>query len=452
MKSSIKFQEFLRNPFVLFLPFLILSIIIVIISNKQGLIGDENKYLNFSNNLLQGYYSYPPSRINIDVGPGYSLLLMPFIALKFPYISIKLLNAFLYYLSIIFVYKSLQIIVTNKIALIASIFWALYYNIYENLQTILPEILIIFLIALFLFLLLKVFVTSNLKTKRYTLLAGLIFGYIALTKIIFGYVLLLMLLGNGLLWIFYRHSLNYRKSLTILIIAFITTAPYLIYTFQLTGRIFYWGTTAGNNIYWMSTPYSVEYGSWFPSPKAKNDSVNSMKSISEFRRNEYKKIIMNDQNLPGTEDYIRYNHLKDFERISDLKSVEQDYALKRIAFNNIKEHPFKYIQNCFSNMGRMLFNFPYSYKMQSPMTLFRLPHNGILITLMLLVLFPTIYNWKKVLYPIRFFIFVFLLYIGGSITGSAEIRMFTVIVPFLLIWISFVLQRIVEINWRFRDS
>ena len=107
LKRTIKEHKYLclmkilktKNPFLLFLPFLILYITLVFIFPTSGAAGDENRYLMFANNLIHGFYS--PSALNIDLGnsPGYPIILMPFIALHFPLICIALLNAVLYYLS-----------------------------------------------------------------------------------------------------------------------------------------------------------------------------------------------------------------------------------------------------------------------------------------------------------------------------------------------------------------
>jgi hypothetical protein len=41
---------------------------------------------------------------------------------------------------------------------------------------------------------------------------------------------------------------------------------------------------------------------------------------------------------------------------------------------------------------------------------------------------------------------------AGSITGSAETRMFTVIIPILLLWIAFILQKTVKIDWKIKTE
>ena len=100
----------------------------------------------------------------------------------------------------------------------------------------------------------------------------------------------------------------------------------------------------------------------------------------------------------------------------------------------------------------MLFNYPYSYTIQKPETLLRLPLNGIIAVFMLFCLIPTFINWRKIIFPVRFMLFFTLLYLGGSIFGSAETRMFTVIVPILLFWIAYIIQKSIKIKLKFDEN
>ena len=401
-----------RNPFLLFSPFLVLYIFLVFILPTHGTSGDENRYIMFGQNLLHGFYSPPAPDIDIGDGPGYPILIMPFLSLNLPLICLTLMNAVLYYLSIILLFKSLQQIVSFRLALIFSLFWACYYNSYENIPLVLPETFIAFLMSLLIFNLLKAFNTlDSKKKKKYFYLTGFIIGWIALTKVIFGYVLAFMLIGSGLLWIMNRKIENYRKVVIIFLISFITTIPFLIYTYHVTGKIFYWGTSGGENLYWMSTPHEEEYGEW-------------------LNYNYYNIGTKIDHDIvPGSEKIIVSNYRKDFEVISKYKGAERDDVYKKIAIQNIKSNPVKYIKNCVSNIGRFFFNYPYSHTLQKNATLLRLPLSGIVVVFMLFSLIPTFMNWKKIIFPIRFLLFFVLLYFGGSILASAETRMFTVILP-----------------------
>jgi hypothetical protein len=251
-------------------------------------------------------------------------------------------------------------------------------------------------------------------------------------------VILCLLIGSIILWLIKRNAPNYRKGLIIVAIAFGTTAPYLIYTYYLTGRIFYWGTLAGNNLYWMSTPSANEYGSWFPdlAPDAEAQKKNPVIRI--------KRIF-----VPGTEDSLRLYHQADFNEIIKYDGTQLDDSLKEIAYRNIRSHPAKYVQNCVSNVGRMLFGYPNSYMIQKPGDLVRLLPNGIIVVLSLFCLFLTLMNWRKIDYCVRFMLFFALLYLGGSVFGSADIRMFSIIAPIILFWIAFVIQKSVKVNLKF---
>jgi len=435
IKMSLK--GILEKPFLLFSPFLLLSLVIIFIFDDPCLVGDENKYIEFAGNLLNGYYSLPAPNIYLGVGPGYPILLIPIIALKLPLISIVFLNGFFYYFSIIIIYKTLIQITNLKVSLIGSFFWACYYNLYENFALILPEVFSSFLISIMLFFLVRAFRSNAKIFNNYLLYAGLTIGFLALTKIIFGYVLLAMLIGNGILLLINLQSVNYRRGLIILLVGLIATLPYLIYTYHLTGKVLYWGSTGGNNMYWMSTPHIEEYGSWFPDPIHSSDSVKTLMSESEFRLWEHLEIREKKLNIPGTDDYISHNH----DKLIHLSGIDQDDALKKLAIQNILNNPLKYIKNCFSNLGRILFNYPYSYKYQKPGTLLRFPMNGIIVVLALFCLLPTIMNWKKIPFAIRFSLMVFCIYMGGSIVGSAESRMFNVTLPILLIWILYIIMK-----------
>jgi hypothetical protein len=442
-----------KNPYLLFLPFLLFYIVFVLILYSQTLWGDEIRHVAYARNLSQGFYSPPPPGISLDVGPGYPLLILPFIALHIPLICLVLMNAVFNYLAVIFLYKALQQIVPFRAALIFSLFLGCYFNSFEFMALAYSESLTLFLVSLVVFLLIKAFNPDNLiKTKKYIYLCGFIIGVLALTKIIFGYVLTFMLLGCGVLWVMNRKSINYRKSIFILLIGLATTAPYLIYTYHLTGRIFYWGTSGGNNLYWMSTPYKGEFGNWVADPQLKHDSIHIRGGIHDSRRGGQLNIKNRNNYIPGGEDSLDLHHIKDYEEINKYQGIEKDDVYKKFVINNIKSHPDKYIENCISNVGRILFNYPYSYTIQKPQTLLRLPLNGIVAVFMFLCMIPTFINWRKIIFPIRFMLFLILLYFGGSILGSAETRMFTAVVPVLLFWIAYIIQKSIKIKLKFEEN
>lgn len=421
-----------NNPFLIFLPFLLFYIIIILLFHTQELAfhGDQSRYLEFAHNILNGYYSPPYPNIDLTNGPGYPLILAPFLLFGCSITFLILINAFFYYLSLVFLYKSLAEFVSFKMSLLLSIFWGLYYNAYQELVQLMTEVFTCFLITGVIYALIKVFQRSKDRLV-YMLLSGIFIGYLALTKIIFGYVLMCLLFGAVIFWAIGKSS-NLKKIVLILLIAFLTTIPYLLYTYNLTGKMLFWGTPGNDSLYWMSTPFENEYGNWY-------GELNIPRSQKDV-----------DNSFPGFIDSLKLHHQKDYDRIYFYKDIlKREEVYKAIAIDNIKSHPLKYLENCFSNVGRLLFSFPYSYSIESNRTLLRLPLNGSLVLISLFCLIPTFFNWKKIFFPIKFIMFFLALYLGASILVSTQIRMFTVIVPMLLFWIGYILQRCVKINFRF---
>jgi hypothetical protein len=452
MFNSAKNIKLSENPYLLFSPFLLLYVVFVLIIHTDPLWGDEVDYIRLAQNLVHGFYSPPPPDIDLHNSPGYPIVLTPFVALNSPYLFMKLMNPVFHYLSIILLFKALKQIVTVRIALLFSLFWACYYNSFDFMPRMYCELFTSFLVTLLILLLTKAFRHSkSLSGNKYIYFAGFIIGYIALTKTIFGYVLLFMLIGSGLLWLLNRKATNYRKSLLILLVASATIMPYLIYTYQLTGRVFYLGSTGGNNLYWMTTPNYGEYGDWSPEPRLEADSTPCMVSNPGSLRAGKFDLKNRKNDIPGTLDSVKIHHQNDFEEINKYTGLARDDAYRRIAISNMKSHPVKFIQNCISNIGRILFNYPYSYTLQKPGTLTRLPLNMIILVMTLFCLIPTFLNWRKINFPIRFMLIFTLLYLGGSILGSAEIRMFSITAPILLFWIAYVLNKSIKLNLKFDE-
>ena len=440
--EGIKSRRIIKSPYLLFLPFLVIYVVLICLFSDSGYVGDESRYIMFAENLLKGYYSPPPPALDLGNSPGYPILLAPFVAMNLPFLFIKLLNAVLYYFSIVLVFKALLQLVSYRFSVIFSLIWAFYPTFYELITFILPEVFAVFLVSLFLYTTIKIFKDKQAKNVKYIILSGLSLGYLILTKPVFGYVLLCMMALIIVLLIFNKKDQNYQKSLAVLLLAFFINIPYLIYTYHLSGKVFYWSSFGGNNLYWMTTPYEAEYGDWMGFPADSLDIYRiqgSEKIINANHQKDFDEILMNEEVRKANviEGVIEYNLTKGFA---------QDDMFKKIAIRNIKEHPVKFLKNCLSNVGRMIFNYPVSYVPQKPSSLLRLPLNGTLVVLVLFCFIPTIMNWKKVIYPLRFLLFFMLLYFGGSIIGSADIRMFMMLVPFLLIWIAYTLSKSVRVS------
>ncbi len=424
-----------KNPFLLFLPFLIIDIVIVLRLKAFMLSADGPRYIYFAQNLVHGFYSPPPPDINLWNGPGYPVILVPFVLLHAPVIFITLMNAAFHYLSIVFLFKSLAEIVPGKKAVFFSLLWGFYLIAYEQMPYVSTEPFAFFLITLIIYFLAK----SILQHKRSaTIFAGIAIGWLALVKVVFGYVLLLLLLLYLLLWLMNRREPGYRKIILIIAIAFATTSPYLIYTYHLTGKIFYWGNSGGMSLYWMSTPYKNEFGDWQP-----NDLNDLLKPPAD--PHPFKGAQTEDIRYKAFTELVN-NHTADYREIYSKQGVERDDLFKQKAIENIKKHPSKFLMNCFANFGRLIFNVPYSWKFQDPTMLVRIMINAIAFTFIIITALITIYKWKRAGLLIKFILFYMTIYVGVSLTASAYSRMFYIIVPLILFWIAYVFNRFVKIS------
>ena len=87
--------------------------------------------------------------------------------------------------------------------------------------------------------------------------AGVALAALALSRVEYGYVLLAALLLSGVWLLVSRRAPMARRSVTALLVALLLCTPWLLYTYSLTSRPFYWGNSGGLSLYWMSAPENL---------------------------------------------------------------------------------------------------------------------------------------------------------------------------------------------------
>ena len=340
--TIIMIRKFARNPFLLYSPFLSFYACIIVIKREPTLIFDEARYVQFAHNLIHGFYSPSAPHIDLWNGPGYPLILVPFIAVHVPVLYITLLNAIFQYLAVVFLYKALKLITSHRIAAYSALIFAVYRNALSTLPVLFTEPFTCLLISAFVYSITLFYVK---KRPGYGIAAGMLLGYIALTKIIFGYVLMAGIFVCVALILFRKKRVYYWGWLKILVVALSVTVPYLTYTWHLTGKPLYWGNSGGMSLYWMSTPYEHEYGDW---------------KVTDLTNSQYPNLFRS----PDVVKILRKNHAKEIGFILKHNEIERDELFKQKAITNIEAHPMKFLANYCDNLSRMLFNFPYSYSYQ----------------------------------------------------------------------------------------
>jgi Dolichyl-phosphate-mannose-protein mannosyltransferase len=426
-----------RNPFLVFLPFLLLDIIIVFKFRSFSGAGDGPRYITFAQHLLNGFYSPPPPAIDLWNGPGYPIILMPFVWLKLPVICITLLNALFHYASMVLLYKTLVRISSPGYALLFGLLWAFYLVAYEQLPYISTEPFVMFIIMLIAY---SLVIAIQEKNHRAAILCGLSLGWLALVKVIFGYIILALLLFYLFQWLIKKRQRFYLRIVFICLLALAVNLPYLIYTYHLTGKVFYWGNSGGMSLYWMSTPFANEFGDWQPPDlnyllKAPTDpSLFKGTDTSNIKYEAFQELVN--------------NHQKDYSEFNSKTGVAKDDAFKQKAIENIKKNPGKFLHNCISNFGRLIFNVPYTRKFQDPSMLVRIMLNSVVFTFILITSLITIFRWKKIIPLIRFLIIFLLAYLAASLIVSAYSRMFYVVVPAIFIWMAYIFYNFIQISFR----
>jgi len=423
-------KKLARNPYFIFLPFLFLYAFVILINKWPTLYGDEIRYADFAWHLLHGYYSPPKPHIDLWNGPGYPLTIVPFMWLKIHSLTITLMNAVYQYLAIVFLYKALKLVTSHKIALLFTLPLAIYPNALSILPIMYTEAFTCFLVSSFIYSLALCYTRGSIK---YGIVAGLVLGYLTLTKIIFGFVLLIGLVTCLILLLFKKNRPYHLLSVKVLLIAFAVTLPYLGYTYHLTGKAFYWGNSGGMSLYWMSTPYNNEYGDW---------------KLPELSNNQYPMLFKS----PEGASMLKKNHAIEVSFILKHDAIEQDALFKQAAIRNIENHPFKFIANYYYNCSRMLFNFPYSYSYQDGAIVGNIIRGSLLLWSSLIGIAVTLLNWRRIIYPVKFLLLLTGIYLALSGALSAYPRQLDVMVPVLLFWLGILAFHLKKPSIRFAED
>ncbi len=314
------------------LPLLVIYLIFVCWHSKTGFQWDEGTYIICAQNLTHGFYASTES-LYLWNGPGYPFLLYPFALLHIPWFWAKILNAFLLYGAAYYFGLASAIYVTPRKALIFAFVLGIYLCLHGSLmEFIMPECLSVFLVSGICFHGIKVCkkdLSASPNWIQHFLTLSFYLGYLALTKVFFGYTLLFGFLLMGFIGMVLKR-IAFRRFAIAQLLGLLICLPYLGYTYKLTGKIFYWGNSGGQQVYCMTLPEKKYLGDW-----------------------------LNFDAVIGYPDF--FCELQPlFKELSTMNCLERDARFKQVAKKNIKNHPQKYFQNWRANINRMVFGYPIS--------------------------------------------------------------------------------------------
>ena len=202
-----------------------------------------------------------------------------------------------------------------------------------------------------------------------------------------------------------------KKSTLIFLISFVFCLPWLLYTYNLTNKLFYWSNSGSMSLYTISTPYTGESGQWYHQ----------------------------DQLLKNP------NHAVFMDSISRLTPLQKDDAYKIAAIKNIRNHPAKYLTNFISNIVRLLF-FPSDYAPDTIFSYYPFIPNMFVVVFIIITMAVSLVHYKRIPHELIFlFMFIFI-YLSGSTIVSAYRRMFYITMPFWFFFISYFFNNIISIK------
>jgi len=401
------------RPALSLLPFFFLYVVIIVLQNSEIPFGDEGRYLQFAGNLINGFYSPPAPGINLWNGPGFPLYLYSFVAFGAPHLVIKLCNAVLAFASLLVINRTLRRFLSPERSFIVSVAAGLYFMPYKSLPYILSETFTIFILSMITLLATTYFIAGKKSYQKSIFIAlAILLAILALTKVLFGQVYLFTALACLLISIYKRKSL-YRHAAWLLITALLLCSPYLVYTYSLTGKVFYWSNAGGMSLYWMSNPAAGEWGEWY------NDSITSP-------------LLNDDAKLK-----LQSNHRTEFDDIHRYEGIERDHKFKDYATRHIREHPGKFLLNWLANWSRMFFNYPVGYAPFRWSTFFNMLAN---IPVLILLVYSAVLTARRkstLPFSITFLLLLSGVYLAGSSLLSAYDRMLYILVPVMSLWIGY---------------
>jgi hypothetical protein len=385
---------------------------------------DEGRYLECAlNHLGKPVPTFNPG--DFVNGPGYPLVLVPFVAAVpdlgqamlekrppaslLPLFLARLLNAAFMAGAAAFVWFTLRHYTRPAWAALGALWTGLHPALLWMSFALMTEPLSLFCLTGFLWAFCHSIRSPSLSW-RWLLAASAFLGWLTLTRVFFGHVIVATGVISLFAWtVFKTWRPALQRTLLILAGALLVCSPYLHHTWQKTGSFPCWSTNSGELLYWMTSHHPGENGHWFSYEDAQND-----------------------PNLAP-------NHRDFFARILSLPVPEREAAFKSQAKTQFKSQAFAY--NWLCNLSRLAFGFPRSFQTEelrpALLVFLHLP----LILASLLAALIALRFWRSIPPEIWILAAFAAFYLGGTSLASGLPRYFAVITPVLWIVSGTVLHR-----------
>ena len=398
---------------VVTLPILIFLALVFALLAKNVPLSDGIRYWLTAGDLLNGFSDKQIlDSYLLTNGPIYPIVLAFFRGIGFSVKGCIMLNAIFLYFASVYFYKLVSNYLTVRKSLVSVYVLILVdpFLFYWGAK-LYSESLAILFVCLFLYSV-HLYLTKNIKQHLYW--SALWFGLLALTRVIFGYVIPALLILFIILYIIDRRKESYFKIIKLHTFAFIFTIPYLIFTYNITQKIFYWSDNGGMLLYWTSSPFKTDLGEWhtFGFDDLKDhfaERYNQFSGLDSLHLRKVNDIIL---------DQMKQDHTPFTDSLIGLNKLESDTKLKEKAIQNIQNYPMSFFRNWLLNTGRLMIGYPHALYFKPPYSpVFSLLN--ILKSSLLLFLFlasVTVYLLKRSYWNLWLtFVILFLgVYLGGQ--------------------------------------
>ena len=346
---------------VVTLPILIFLVLVFAFLGKNVPLSDGIRYWLTAGDLLNGFSDKPIlDSYLLTNGPVYPIVLAFFRGIGFSVKACIMLNAIFLYLASVYFYKLISNYLTVRKSLL-SVYVLIIIDpfLFYWGAKLYSESLAILFVCLFMYSG-HLYLMKNIKQHLYW--SALWLGLLALTRVIFGYVIPVLLVLFIMFLIFDSRKESYFKIIKLHAFAFIFTIPYLIFTYNITQKVFYWSDNGGMLLYWTSSPYKTDLGEWH---------VFNFEHLKDHLAGRYNQFSgLDSLHLRNVNDIIldqmKQDHTPFTDSLIGLTKLESDTKLKEKAIQNIKNNPVIFFRNWFLNTGRLLIGYPHALYFKPP--------------------------------------------------------------------------------------
>ena len=442
MKTYFNNHILTSKPAIYLWPILAIYLGIVAKFAANEPLGDGIRFWAYAGNILKGTYATPEVGM-LHMGPGYPMLLSIFRGLDIPIFIAIALNTILLFGACVYLYKIISQFLPSKAAIVITYvfaFWDLFLLYW--MQKLYSEPLVVFLIVYAIYHLLNYYNTPHTKIL---LKISAALAYIALTKVIFGYVLLVFLILSAIIYVISKQKV-FHKNIMIAGLALLFCLPYLGYTYKETGKLFYWGNSGGELLYWTASPHQTDLGEWHAAGPGMNDFFAQRYNLSGIDPD----LVYEVNELITKRIYQDHKTFK--EKLNGLGSYSADALYKQEAIKNIKAHPINFIKNWIMNIGRITLGYPHALFAKPPfssfMSLLNIIKSSFLVVFFILSLLLSLRLRKQIPHAYWSILLFGMIYFGGvSILAAQSQRFLIPIFPILFIWMGY-LASYLKINFK----